>query len=323
MARRGEDQLQAKLRRLAAADPQTEEGKAVVVEALSSSTNHVVGKAAGLVAEHGLDGCWDALLKAFDRFMEQPIKRDPGCVAKLAVVEALIETRYPHPDVFLRGVHHRQMEPAWGGSVDSAPGLRSHSAMGLVAIGWSDAPVAIADLLHDPEVPCRVGAARALAAWGDPVLASALVHLRLGVGEEEPDVVSECFDALLALEAATALPWVVARLFDDDDLYAECAAISLGSSRHDDALGPLQAWVEQRPQPQLRRIGLVAIGLLRSEASIEVLLRWLAEGGEREAEAALEGLGVHAHDPRLAERVRDVAHDAGKGTLLGPTWGGR
>lgn len=320
MARRS-DRLQAQLEALAAADPATEAGQAELAEALASASCHRVARAARIVGEASLDALLPALIDALPRLYRDAVRRDPGCGVKAEIVEALVQCRYPHPEPFLQGICWRQLEPSWGPPVDTATSLRARSAMGLVSISWPRTPVHLADLLHDPEVPCRAAAARGLAAWGDPVLAAALVHLRLGCGEREGEVISECLDALLELDAEAHLPWILGHLEGEDALLAECAALSLGASRRDEALQPLRRFVASRALASERRVGIVAVGLLRSSASIELLLGWLEQGGPSDAEAALEGLRIHAHDPQVAARVRSCAERGGHAELLGPEWG--
>ncbi len=319
MARRS-DRLEAHLEALAAAHPDTPEGQATIAEALRSASCHRVARAARIVSDEGLSALVPELLEAFPRFFSEPVRRDPGCGAKAAIVEALLQCGHPHPEPFLRGVAHRQLEPSWGPPVDTATHLRGRAAMGLVAIGWPDAPVVLAGLLHDPQVPCRIAGVRGLIAHGDPVLGRALIHLRLGLGEPEGEVISECMDALIALDADAAVPWLVQQLQGEDPTMAECAVLSLGASRRPEALQPLCDFVASCPLAEERRIGLVAIGLLRSEGSIDWLLGWLERSDPADAASALEGLAVHAHDPAVAARVRGAAEAGGHADLLTGAW---
>ena len=47
--------------------------------------------------------------------MTDPVKTDPQCWAKNAIVKALKDLNHDDPAVFLRGIEHVQMEPVWGG----------------------------------------------------------------------------------------------------------------------------------------------------------------------------------------------------------------
>jgi hypothetical protein len=54
----------------------------------------------------------------FERLLVQPGKRDPGCVGKLAVLDALDHLEDHDDAPFLLGAHYVQREPAFGGPVD-------------------------------------------------------------------------------------------------------------------------------------------------------------------------------------------------------------
>ena len=56
----------------------------------------------------------------FHRFMENPVKTDPGCSAKVELVTALHDLDCAREEVFLQGLRHVQKEPGWGPPVDTA-----------------------------------------------------------------------------------------------------------------------------------------------------------------------------------------------------------
>src|SRR5689334_10731698 len=102
---------------------------------LAHRNNHVVGRAARAVGDAGLAALAPELIGAFPRFLTDPVRRDPGCVAKTEIVRALLALELPAPDVTLAGVAHVQREPAFGPPIDTAPELRGLSAMALVVTG--------------------------------------------------------------------------------------------------------------------------------------------------------------------------------------------
>src|SRR5438874_3918386 len=104
---------------------------ALVRDSLAHRSNHVVARAARAAREADLSALAPDLIAAFPRFLEDPVRRDPGCVAKTEIAHALLSFTDPAPDVYLRGAVHVQREPAFG-PVDTAPELRATSAMGLV-----------------------------------------------------------------------------------------------------------------------------------------------------------------------------------------------
>ncbi len=105
------------------------------------------------------------------------------------------------PSCYLKGMKHVQMEPVWGGSVDTAAELRAVCAMGLASTRWPDKLRELVHLLVDREWQARAGAARALGAIGsEPALL--LLRLKALSGDPEPEVLADCFTGLLVAEDA-------------------------------------------------------------------------------------------------------------------------
>src|ERR1017187_4588156 len=89
-------------------------------KALTNRNNFVVAKAAELVRQFQLTQLTPELLNAIDRFFEDAVKTDPQCWAKNAISRALAAFEHQDAEVFLRGMKHIQLEPAYGGPSDSA-----------------------------------------------------------------------------------------------------------------------------------------------------------------------------------------------------------
>lgn len=309
--RRRPDPLQERLDAVRAlgADPTRPEARAELRRLLKQRTSHVVAAAANLVAEHRLEGFDDLLVAAYEHFEQDPVRRDPSCGAKAAIVRALGALGSHRDDVFRRAVRCVQLEPSWGPPVDTAAALRGHAAMALVATGAPDVPVLLAELLADPLPVCRSAAVHALAAWGDPVLLEALLRLRLRLhgpkGEpEELDVVTDGFEALLGLGGEEARAFVLGHL---EGAYAEAAALALGTARVAPALPVLVDWWERTLDPALRRVALVSIGLLRTAEAVDFLLERVRTDAEGPASDAVEALAVVAHDPAVRARIVEAA----------------
>src|SRR5262245_40298903 len=115
-----------------AADPAAPASRAGLRVALGDTHGVVVAAAANVIAEAEVDGLGAELAAAFNRFLERPVETDPGCLAKSAIVRALLATGAPDVAVCRPGVRHVQEEPVWGGTVDTAAELRAQSALGLV-----------------------------------------------------------------------------------------------------------------------------------------------------------------------------------------------
>jgi len=271
-------------------------------EALRARSSHVVAKAAQVSGELGLRVLVADATAAFDRFLVNPVKTDPGCRAKVGVARALYELGEDPAAVFRRGVRHRQLEPVFGGREDTAAELRCVCALGLVRIECPDALVEIAELLADPEAPARVGAARALAYADDPA-GEPLLRLRALTREPDASVLTETLSALLSLAPGRSLGFVERLLDHPDAATQEAAAVALGTSRLRDALPVLRGWWDRTSDVDLRRTGLLAIAMLRHDDAIAFLLAQVAGGTGPDARDAIAALATYRHDDALRARV--------------------
>lgn len=268
-----------------------------------------VAQAAKLVYENELVQLIPDLVKAFDRFLLNPVETDPNCHAKAGIADALYRLEYRQEEVFLQGIRHVQMEPVWGGKVDTAAKLRGICAMGLVRMNYSQVLVELADLLADPEPPARIAAARAIAYSGDPN-GVPLLRLRARVGDE-PAVLSECLAALLNLDADRSLPFVANVLNMSQPQTQELVALVLGESRLPAAFNVLRHWWEKIREPNLRRTGLLAIATLRQDEPIDFLLDLIATGIARDARDAVTALEIYQDDQSLWQRVEAAMEQRG------------
>lgn len=274
-----------------------------LADSLARDVSRAAAKAAAIAGERGIEKLLPDLVRAFDRFMARPEKSDPGCLAKTAIADALAKLRHDDPSVFLRGIRHVQREPVFGGRVDTAVDLRGACAFGLVAIGHPAVLYELADLLADKEPPARISAARALSALGSGD-AVPLLRLRALIGDDEPRVLTECLLAVLRLQPAAGLAFVLRQLDSEEEARAEAAALALGESRLADAFPPLRDWVSRSVTATRRRTGLIALGLLRREEAFEHLLSLLEESRGETPLDALHALSAARGDASLRERVR-------------------
>jgi hypothetical protein len=283
-----------------AADPTSEASIAALRGALEKSGSFAVAAAAKLVEENDVQALAPLLAPAYLRIAD----KDPGCKAKVALVEALERLGRDEPDVFLHAARCRQMEPIWGGQVDTAANLRPLGAAGLAASLHPEAGAVIARLLADSEWTSRAGAARA-AARLPPDVAVPLLILRAEIGDVEPPVLGDCFRALLDADPARGVAFVAARLDGKEDL-AEQAALALGESRVEAAFAPLCEYAE-RAAGERRKTALLALALLRRDEAVAYLVGLVREAHEKTAEAAIAALAIHKHDPRVRETVLAAA----------------
>lgn len=287
------------------ADPGSEASQAELRRIVARDSSLAVAKAAAIVGDFTLGALVADLKAAFDRFFAEPARSDPGCAAKRAIVEALRRLDEGDLELYRRGSRHVQMEPVWGGQIDTAVELRGSSAMALAEHGGDDVLTDLADLLADPEPPVRISAAHAVSVHGRAA-GIPLLHLKALAGDAEPRVVTECLLALLRLDAERSLPFV-AGFLDKSVGPAEAAAAALGESRLREAFPVLQGWLDRSAVRGLRRVALRAIASLRRDEAIELLLSLVADDPAPAAREALEALASVGRDDALGQRVRAVA----------------
>jgi HEAT repeat protein len=286
--------------------PLTPDVTAELKKSLSDPTHLVVARAAALIAHFNLPALEPDLIKSFDRLMTDPAKRDKGCTGKLALAQALDHLQSRNTDVFLKGLHHTQPEPVWGGQTDTAGPLRAACALALTRLGHSRALQEIAELLADPDADVRLNIARAVAATGHDG-AEAVLRLKARQGDPEPPVTGECLAALARTFPTTALPFV-ASFLDTPDL-RDLAALALGESRHPAALALLKEKIDATLIADHRAPYLTAIGLLRLQSAVNYLLEQIESADAHTAALAVAALKPHRHDDRVAQRVRALATD--------------
>jgi hypothetical protein len=284
----------------AMANPAGDEARQALDAALHSRRSLVVARAARLIKEHVISGFAAELTEAFTRFLDNPVKSDPSCHAKLATIEALDYGESMDAAPFQRAVRHVQMEMG-----DTAAPLRARAILALARIGPADFGLVAARLLNDALPPVRQAALDALTHRGDEANAP-LALFKLGLGDEDPLVTLAAMSALLTLAPAWALPELGARL-DGSEEERELAAVALGQSRRDDALTLLLERLERCIGPDEREPLLRGIGLHRSDRALAALLALVSDGRARDAAAAIAALGARRYEPGLAARVREAA----------------
>jgi hypothetical protein len=270
------------------------------------------------VADLGLTQLIPDLAAAFDRFLTNPSKTDPNCHAKNAIADALYRLNASADEVFLRGIRHIQLEPVWGGQVDTAPKLRGTCAMGLVRMHYADMMTELADLLADAEIPARIAAARAIAYSGNEAGAP-LLRLRSLAGDE-PEVIAECVIALIKLTPQSALSFAARFLTTPPAQLSaqtqELLALAIGESRLPGAFDLLKSWWGRQANLELRTTALLSIAMLRSDESIEFLLSLIKKGRALDAKDAIAALRLYQQDKGLWERVEAAVVQRGEPNLL-------
>jgi hypothetical protein len=250
---------------------------AVSDDALRKGLKHraglVVASAARNIAENDRTGFEAQLSSAFGRLCTQASKRDPGCQGKTWVCKAL--RSWPADEVLLKGARFVQLDPAWGPPEDVSTEMRCLCTLELVGRGCPEAPGLLAERLAESSTVCQVTGARGVVAWNDPAL-GALLRLRvLLYATEDPELLSECFEGLLILDAEANRDFVERWLMDDGPR-AECALLALAGTRQE-CMEHIQAWLGRHVDPRMRKVGFIALALLRTDearAELDHLIQW-------------------------------------------------
>lgn len=312
----GKEAFERKLDELAALRAASSPESAVepLQKALKDRSNYLVSKAAALAGELRLTVLAPDLLRAFDRFMESPVKTDPQCWAKDAIVKALKDLGHDDPAVFLRGIVHVQMEPVYGGSVDTALTLRGSCALALVACALDRQTILtrLVDLLAD-QTPVRIDAIRALGQCPGHDTAL-LLRLKALLGDEASEVSGACFDVLLEIAPGESVPFVARFLGAKNPEVQVEAAAALAASLEPAAIEALKQCFAGRGEVELKMAILRALAGSRQIAGAEFLLSVVEESTSAHAVIAIQSLatGRFRDDfrARLEAAVRDRGIDA-------------
>ncbi len=302
------DPVEQALERLSALKHEAENPAAVAEELktfLKNRSNLIVAKAAKVTCEKRAAGLVPDLAAAFHRFMKDPHKLDKGCAALTEIVAALYELDYLEPEIYLAGIHHVQMEGSFGPPVDAAAKLRGLSALGLARTRHPHALDRIVTLLVDAWPEARLGAVRSLATNGGEA-GALLLKLKVLTGENEPDVLAECFAGLLAVAPETSLQLIANYVDSEDPAFADAALFALASSRSPAALDFFkEKWSATRTGP-LRKALLLGIATFRSDAAIEFLLLQLRESSTQIAKEVIPALALFRDNERVTAEVEAI-----------------
>jgi hypothetical protein len=277
-----------------------------LAKALNFRNNFLVSKAAAVALHHGLTGLTPNLAAAFPRFLENGAKSDPQCWAKNALAKVLAAFEYQESELFLIGMHHIQLEPVWGGSVDTAGTLRGTCALALVQCRELDSHrllIHLISLFADKELPVRVDAVRAVVQVGSDS-ASLLLRLRAELASDEPELLGSCYSGVLALEGPTAIPWAAKFLSLEDDAAAE-AAMAIAQTHTPEAFQLLRTAFAKARDPWFRAAVLSAVALTRQQEATDWLLDLMAKDHPHAADAH-EALCRSAPSAATLDRLRQL-----------------
>lgn len=286
-------------------DPTTPEAEQLIHEALSHKHWMAVEHAAHIIAQHSLAQYAKELLAVWQHFIAAGMKADPGCRAKESALVALDSLEWFDPEPFLVAIRYVQMEPGYGGSTDTAGGVRQRGLFGLLRQHHSQAMLYAGELLADPLVEVRIGAAEGLYQYAGHT-GSGLLSQRLHLGDD-PRVLLACATALIEHEPDYALTLCERWLKGADAERRETAALALGQSKSDEAGDVLVDWSRTAEHGLDRELTLRALALHRGARTRAYVLELVASANPVEARAAVKALAEHRYDAQLCQRVQEAA----------------
>jgi len=306
------DPVELALARLDEIPLHTSAGKKEFTKALAARSNLVIAKAARLIGCAQWTDLSSEMASAFGRMIAKGASADKGCAATIAIARALVQLDYDAPELFLSGIHHVQMEASWGPPIDAAAELREVCAMGLANSFYPHKLRELLPLLVDKEWRVRAGAIRAIAVIGTES-ASLLLRFKMLSGDKDPEVMSDCFTAILTLKASAGLTLVAAFAESNQPEVREAAILAIGASRRADAIEWLISEFAKTADPSGRKCILLSLSTSRVELAIQFLLKLIREGSPSASVLAADALSIHARDEQLRGlvEVARVARSAG------------
>lgn len=313
-----DDPITDQLRHLAHGEAtlKSTEAKSVLQSALLHSSNRTVQRAAEMIAQAEDASFNSDLVKAYWRLKRNPLKKDPGCLGKTAIVKALVQVELADMEVFRDGIIYRQLEPHWRGEIDSAAELRGVCAIGLVH--FTPAMEVLnycAVLLSDAWPESRLGAAQALGALGQ-IEAAPLLRLKLLTGDSQAEVHGECCAAILKADREKGLSFVQQFLTTHDADKCVQTALALGEARIPGTFDILRSVWGRRAELNVRESLLLCIGLLRTTESQEFLLSLIDKRDIRTAADAVKALRLNGPIGDLRERTEAAVQATESDALL-------
>jgi len=275
-------------------------------KALKDRNNYFVSKVAAIAAERQLTELTPDILAAMERFFVDPVKTDPQCWAKNALVKALKDLGHRGPAIYLRGIEHIQLEPVWGGQADSAGTLRGACALALVDCSLDALEILryLGDRLADGVKTVRVDAALAIGQLGHPV-GALLLRLKALTGDEEPEVLGQCFVSLLSLVLEEAVSFISRFLRSGPEEIRAEAAAALAQSREPAALEQLTSLWRERLTPDLRASILLSLAASPLPQTGDFLLAVLGESSDDGlTKTAITALARSRFHAELRQRAR-------------------
>jgi HEAT repeat protein len=281
---------------------------AALDKALKDKSNFLVAKAASAAAETLSYDLIPILISAYHRFLDHPLKTDKTCAAKRALARALYELDYDDPKFYSQGLRYQQLEPVWGGSVDTAVEIRGTCAMGLLAFGGPRAMIELVDAVHDPEPQVRIDVLKAME-MAQPYQAELVLRHTIQYGDAVSEVIHQAFVTLIKVAPETSLEFIANYLNHQQEVVCEAAALALGESRLKTALDVLITTSQERNEAEpFQHTLLKAIALQRHQEGYDYLLVVAKTSSTVMAHHAIRALAIYSYNDELRTAVQTIVN---------------
>ncbi|RYZ03276.1 MAG: hypothetical protein EOO73_28755 [Myxococcales bacterium] len=267
-----------------------------LIAALKSNVPLEVSTAARIAEEQGLV----ELLPELEAMLRRAIKpetRDRSSVATAAVISACDSLGSGDVALFLDCCRASEGDPAGA--------LRGRALFALFRLQAGDGMLEAARMLADRTAGVRAAAARAIAN-GSPLAGVPLLRFKALSGEEEPEVLEQVFESLLALDPEGSVPFAARLLSVRSEALSSAAAMALGHSRSAAAAQSLIDWADELPLDKLD-LAFSSLAILRQPAATKYLLGQIAEASLQRAQTAVLAISPFLYEQKLLADVRLAA----------------
>lgn len=266
----------------------------LLLKAIRDKSNFVATMAA---EQLGLCADYSATNEMLERFLwlsEAGDARDPGCHIRSHIAFAFGRLEHHAASEALKlGIRTVQIEGVGGVPFDTAAQLRGNCALALAQLHDREAVLEIAPLMFDMTdrmgkpnpYSWRVVATEALVRTGEmSALIPIVIKLRYP-GEEVPEVLQECLQAVVSLESRDAVAIIQPYLHNEDMYLASFAALMLAQTRKPEVPELIFECI-QRFKGDALKAAVLALASLREADARKVLYR-LAEDDRKDVRVAL------------------------------------
>lgn len=268
----------------------------------------------------------DDLMEALGTWLDDDRRADPGCLAKTALVVALVRREADRAEGVTPGhlrqrlrdaAHHVAWEKVYGGRVDVAGDLRIAAAAGLITVGDPLALSVLADHLADPLLPVRRAAARNLQVHGGPE-AALLLRLRARIGDVDAQGLGDTLRALLAVDPQAidvAADWLCEAGSEGAEAVFAEAALALGELGGSDAGDRLRRAWDVHLDEDRRRVLVTALAQVRTDSSLAFLVEVVRDAAAPLAQDAAALLGGCLRPGALRTAFHEAIEERGDPTV--------